>query len=211
MSMFKGGGMAGSTAGRDPRKNPFRSQKIVDVSVDDLSTVTEALTDHFRSQGFETEGVQSKIGGWEVSIHKGGLFKAVVGLKIALKIEIIPQERSTLVSASAGVFGQQTIPTAITLLVAWPVALTQVWGLIKQARLDDEAISVVETNLIRAAQTGNAVPTASAIHTAAPKTVLSTRTGPPNARANEGFCFHCGQRLELAAQFCPSCGTPRAR
>jgi len=51
------------------------------------------------------------------------------------------------VDAGVGIFGQQAIPTAITLLVFWPVIIAQVWNMAKEADLDDEALDVAEESL----------------------------------------------------------------
>jgi hypothetical protein len=46
-----------------------------------------------------------------------------------------------------GIFGQQAIPTAITLLVFWPVIIAQVWNMAQEANLDEEALGVAEERL----------------------------------------------------------------
>jgi uncharacterized membrane protein len=83
-------------------------------------------------------------GGWQVSVRKGGIFKTVSGLKTALNIKIEPAENWTNAEASIGVFGAQVIPTAITLLVAWPIILFQIWGLARNSGLDEEALTTIE-------------------------------------------------------------------
>jgi hypothetical protein len=44
------------------------------------------------------------------------------------------------VETGVGIFGQQAIPTAVTLLVFWPVLVAQVWNMAQEAKLDEEAI-----------------------------------------------------------------------
>jgi hypothetical protein len=51
------------------------------------------------------------------------------------------------VDAGVGIFGQQAIPTAITLLVFWPVLIAQVWNMAHESHLDDEALRVAEESL----------------------------------------------------------------
>jgi hypothetical protein len=46
-----------------------------------------------------------------------------------------------------GIFGQQAIPTAITLLVFWPVIIAQVWNMAQESNLDEEALGVAEESL----------------------------------------------------------------
>ena len=68
-------------------------------------------------------------------------------MKTALNIKIEPQSNGTRIEAGVGIFGQQAIPTAITLLVFWPVLVAQVWNMAQEAKLDEEALGVVEESL----------------------------------------------------------------
>ena len=79
-------------------------------------------------------------GGVQVSIRKGGTFKAIIGMKTALNVRIEPVANGTTVEAGVGIFGQQAIPTAITLLVFWPVIIAQVWNMAQESKLDEEAL-----------------------------------------------------------------------
>jgi len=83
----------------------------------------------------------------QVSIRRGGIFKAIIGLKTALNVRIEPVANGTKVEAGVGIFGQQAIPTAVTLLVFWPVILAQVWNMAQEAKLDEEALGVAEQSL----------------------------------------------------------------
>jgi hypothetical protein len=73
--------------------------------------------------------------------------KAIIGMKTALNIKIEPVANGTTVDAGVGIFGQQAIPTAITLLVFWPVIIAQVWNMAHESKLDEEALGVAEESL----------------------------------------------------------------
>jgi hypothetical protein len=105
------------------------------------------VMDHFEGQDFEVTETNIPTGGAQVSIRKGGTFKAIIGMKTALNIKIEPVANGTTVDAGVGIFGQQAIPTAITLLVFWPVIIAQVWNMAKEADLDEEALDVAEESL----------------------------------------------------------------
>ena len=49
-----------------------------------------------------------------------------------------------LVKTGVGIFAQQAVPTVITMLVLWPVLLAQIWGMIKQAKLDTHVMEVLQ-------------------------------------------------------------------
>jgi hypothetical protein len=125
----------------------FSSSRTVPYVVNDLSPVAQDVMRHFEQQGFEVSETQIPAGGVQVSIRKGGTFKAIIGLRSALNIKIEPQANGTRVEAGVGIFGQQALPTAITLLVFWPVVVAQVWNMAQEAKLDKEALEVAEESL----------------------------------------------------------------
>ncbi|MGF0171872.1 zinc ribbon domain-containing protein [Streptomyces sp. Marseille-Q5077] len=173
----------------------FSSEKLIAVVVPDLAPVADDVVAHFKERGYETVCIAVPAGGHEVSITKGGVFKKALGLRTALKIEILPQPTGTLVRAGVGIFGKQAVPLAIALLVTWPVLLTQIWGLINQAGLDDEAIKVTELSLNRLSRLAGRPDTAG---------------GPAQSPdGSPGFCHRCGQARSTGADFCTKCGAPR--
>ena len=125
----------------------FNSSKTFAYSVEDLAPVAQDVMKHFESQDYEVAQTNIPTGGAQVSIRKGGTFKAIIGLKTALNIKIEPEANGTKVEAGVGIFEQQAIPTAITLLVFWPVIIAQVWNMTQEANLDDEALDVAEESL----------------------------------------------------------------
>ncbi len=125
----------------------FNSSQTVPYVVEDLAPVAQEVMDHFEQQDYEVTETHIPTGGVQVSIRRGGTFKAIIGLKTALNIKIEPVANGTTVEAGVGIFGQQAIPTAITLLVFWPVIIAQVWNMAQEAKLDEEAIRVAEESL----------------------------------------------------------------
>jgi hypothetical protein len=49
--------------------------------------------------------------------------------------------------AGISVVKQQLIPTLITMFVFSPVVIAQVWGMIKQSKLDEKALEIAEREL----------------------------------------------------------------
>ncbi len=123
------------------------SSRTVPYVVEDLAPVAQDVMRHFESQDYEVTEADIPAGGVQVSIRKGGTFKAIIGLRSALNIKIEPQANGTRVQAGVGIFGQQALPTAITLLVFWPVVVAQVWNMAQEAKLDKEALEVAEESL----------------------------------------------------------------
>ena len=125
----------------------FNSTKTFPYFVEDLAPVAQDVMHHFEDQDYEVTETNIPTGGAQVSIRKGGTFKAIIGMKSALNIKIEPVANGTTVEAGVGIFGQQAIPTAITLLIFWPVIIAQVWNMAQEANLDEEALRVAEESL----------------------------------------------------------------
>ena len=138
----------------------FNSTKTFPYFVEDVAPVAQDVMHHFEDQDFEVTETNLPMGGAQVSIRKGGTFKAIIGMKSALNIKIEPVANGTTVDAGVGIFGQQAIPTAITLLVFWPVLIAQVWNMAHESHLDDEALRVAEESLKAHSSKAPSEPTA---------------------------------------------------
>jgi hypothetical protein len=125
----------------------FSSSRTVPYHVENLAPVAQDVMRHFEQQDYEVTETHIPTGGVQVSIRRGGTFKAIIGMRSALNIKIEPEANGTRVEAGVGIFGQQAIPTAITLLVFWPVLVAQVWNMAQEAKLDEEALRVAEESL----------------------------------------------------------------
>lgn len=108
-----------------------------------IPCIAEQIMKEFREDGYDADCIQDGDH-YDISLSNGGLVKSAVGLKTALKINLYPQEGKIHIDAGVGIFGQQAIPSAISALVAWPVVATQIWGIVKQSKLDDRAVSIAE-------------------------------------------------------------------
>lgn len=203
----------------------FKSETLIPISVPDLNPVAQELADHFKQRNYQVTCIQATDTEWQVDITRGGVFKTVVGLKSAMKVQLEARPRGTMVRAGVGIFGKQAVPTAITLVIAWPVILPQIWGLIREAGLDNEAVRVVEVILTRTQRLGHpgddavgpdqargqAAPTQNAAFAAAEaSTSAAASAGPGGSASSESFCTGCGTPLEASARFCPACGHARA-
>ena len=106
-------------------------------------------------------------------------------MRSALKVNLMPQGDHILFDASVGIFGQQAIPTIISMLFFWPVLITQIWGMVEQSKLDDKALKIVQDVI----DTNSHVGTATA-----------------GTNAGSIFCTNCGASVSEQAKFCPNCG-----
>ena len=180
----------------------FKSEEFFQGPVANVTPIAEELMQHFRNQAYEVESSLSGSQHCIVSLAKGNSFKAILGMKTALNVEITGTDQGVRAVASVGIFGQQAIPAMIMLFFAWPVLLTQIWGMCEQANLDDEVISVVEASHKRYASAQHAAPAA-----VAPAAAPAPAVGAAPAPALGIFCSNCGTKLNPSANFCGGCGT----
>ena len=162
----------------------FNTHKIISADVSLIPSMANKITDHFKREGYQSDVKVSDLGTYDISLTKGGMFKAVLGLKTALKITLKPEANGVSFDAGIGIFGQQLIPALIMYFVAWPVLLTQLWGMVQQANLDDTALILAES----------VVPLASSASKVLEPTSISS------------FCPNCGGKHDAGMRFCSNCG-----
>lgn len=168
----------------------YSKKKLLKAHSPQINTIAEAIESDFVRDGFEVKVDTLMSGGKDISITKGNLFKAVLGMRSALKVTLIPQTDGVLFDANVGIYGQQAIPTAISMLFSWPVLITQIWGLVRQSSLDDRALALAEQ-----AMAGGTSTTFSA------SSFASSHAGAPR------FCTNCGTKTDGTSKFCPEYGT----
>ena len=162
----------------------FNTKKTLCAPTSLIPDMAAAIYHTFTDEGYEVSMDSLSSGGYDISITKGGLFKAVLGMKTALKVSLLPQDNNVLFEAGVGIFGQQAIPTAISMLFFWPVLITQIWGLIQQSQLDDRVLETVQDVIARS----------------------NHNSQPAIDAGNTRFCTACGARVSEQAKFCPECG-----
>lgn len=163
-----------------------------------IPEIADRICQNFTLEGYEINRDNLISGGVDISLTKGGFFKAVLGMKTALKITIVPVGDFIDFEAGIGIFGQQVVPTLIMLFITWPVLITQIWGLVKQSQLDDKALDIAMSVI-----SSNGVDTHK--HCSFPPPIPNELTNKvPTVR----FCTNCGTSLPGNARFCSNCGTP---
>lgn len=129
----------------------FKTTKLFCNVAAHTDAVANSLISSMRYDGYEVDGVKLPSGDWDISVKKGDLFKAVLGLQTALKITISPTSPHVYVKAGVGIFGQQVIPTILTVCVWWPFAIPQIWGMIKQSKMDSLVMDKIQSEFNRLA------------------------------------------------------------
>jgi len=160
----------------------FTSTKVFRISPDRIPDMARTLEIELRKDGYETRSDTLLGGDVIVSLTKGGLFKAIVGMKTALKVELRVGNGNVLAKTSVGIWGHQIVPTVIMLLWFWPVLITQIWGLVQQSRLDAHVMEI----LGKAAENEHEA------------------IDVPSEEVSARFCSECGK--PVTGNFCANCG-----
>ncbi len=163
----------------------FSTSKVLNGDSALIPEIADRIVRDFQMEGFTAKSDSYAGGVYDISLAKGNVFKAVLGMKSALKVSLTPQGNAIHINAGVGIFGQQAIPTAITMFFFWPVLIPQIWGMVQQSQLDDKAINIAE-QVIRE-------------HGAA-------SYGFASHSQEQSFCPACGNKVNTDANFCPSCG-----
>lgn len=169
----------------------FCTKTVIYGSPSLIPQIAEHIQKDFEKDGFEVSKDTLCTGGCDISISKGSLFKAVIGMKTALKVTLLPQGNSISFEAGVGIWGQQAVPTIISMLFFWPVLLTQLWGLVKQSQLDDRALAVANEVVNR-------------YYSETCKTA-NTQYSSGNEDSKK-FCTYCGTANSTSERTCISCG-----
>lgn len=164
----------------------FSTKKTLYGSTSLIPTIANRIQEEFQNDGYEVSMDALSSGGYDISITKGGVFKAVLGMKTALKVTLLPQGNNIHFEAGVGIWGQQAIPTVISMLFFWPVLITQIWGMVEQSKLDDKALEIVQDVIC-----------------------MNNHVGSPHSDNNveSKFCTNCGTKLDGSSKFCSNCGT----
>ena len=164
----------------------FKTAKTLTGAAPYISDIASKIQETFQIEGYEVLKESLFSGSYDISITKGGTFKAILGMRTALKISLVPQDNDVNFEAGVGIFGQQAIPTIISMLLFWPVLITQIWGLVQQSQLDDKALAIAESVLAK----------------------HKIETHAENASDTQGrFCLNCGKEITGTPKFCSECGT----
>lgn len=127
----------------------FSTKKTLYGDTARIPQVAEQIRQAFVNEGYDVR-IEELATGEKIFISKGGLFKAALGLRTALEITMKPDKAGNIAfEAGISVVKQQLIPTLITMFVFSPVVIAQVWGMVKQSKLDEKALAIAERELYK--------------------------------------------------------------
>ena len=125
----------------------FTTKKSLYGNPSQIPAVAEQIRQAFVADGYEVR-IDNPANDQEIYITKGGFVKAALGLRSALKVTMKPTRDGNInFEAGVSIFKQQFVPTVITMCFFSPVVIAQIWGMIKQSKLDEKAVAIAERAL----------------------------------------------------------------
>lgn len=166
-----------------------------------LSNIASEVQSSLISDGYKVSRNDLSNGDIFLSITKRGFFRAISGFATAINLSLkdVGDNRFEAVS-KFGFWDTQGIPTAITLLVFWPVAITQAMGYNLQKQLNDKIIRLVGDSYSKLADAA-----AEMSRNGEPIPVETDRSTDPDEDQG-AFCPECGAKCGADAVFCSRCG-----
>jgi len=155
----------------------FSTSKYYTAGQELIPLACREIKKTFESEGFDYSVKSESYNQTVVIVSKGNLVKQAVGLKQGLEITFAHSDGTVSVEAKGTVLKDQAIASAITLLVAWPVLIPQIIGLINQSKLDEKVIVAVDT------------------------------AHQECCKKKKVFCTHCGHEVTGVDGRCPNCGS----
>lgn len=155
----------------------FTSTKSFKANPEFIPFVTRKIKEDFESKGFEFVTTSASMNRTVFKVVKSNLVRNITGLKQGLEVTINRNGENIDIEAKGTVVRDQALASVISLLVTWPVLITQVIGLINQSKLDTRVITVADTAYLEY-----------------------------KASESKEFCPHCGSLVEKGSSFCNHCG-----
>ena len=128
---------------KDKAKEKFDSSADIKGDISLIPKIAEEIAKEFKAEGFTVDCKQYGDQ-YDLSLTNGGFLKVASGLNAALKVNIKPQNGIIRIDAGIGQYGERAAVAGLAALAAWPLAITQIWGLVKQSNLDDKAVAIAQ-------------------------------------------------------------------
>ena len=121
------------------------------VPADELA---QALADHFRTQGFETQVFRTSGDRTAMQARKESLWRNLLGVAYALTVVFTPEEGQLTIGLGGHEWVDAAISGAIGLVAVPPVLLGTAYGIWKENQLDKEVWQVIDERVNAPAEGG---------------------------------------------------------
>ncbi|QBD78785.1 zinc ribbon domain-containing protein [Ktedonosporobacter rubrisoli] len=192
-----------------------------------IERLARDLEETFLIQGYQVQ----HLGNSErmiVQLKKGGSLETLIGMSAALTLTIQRSAGGVMAMVSEQEWIDKAAAGALGILFLWPLAVTAGAGVLRQAVLEGQLLSTLDTLVMRQradvkigplppemqAQMQRQAPPTGNPASASPQSATGPRPGPGQIQclncqeineAEDFYCSHCGKPLSLHKRLCPQC------
>jgi len=150
-----------------------------------------------------------------VQLKMGSQLEAVIGMQAALTLTLQHFPRGVVATVGQQQWIDKAAAGAIGMLLLWPLAVTAGVGAIRQASLEGQLFSMLDTIILQQradVQIGSVPPDieAQARQQAPPSPYDSPASGRESHHEESPKCSSCGEVCDTEDLYCSRCGKPLA-
>ncbi len=123
-----------------------------------VAELAQALTDHFRAQGFETQVFETTDTRTVVQARKDDLWRQLLGVAYAVTVILSSTDGRLTVQLGGHEWVDTAISAGIALVAVPPVLLGTAYGIWKENQLDQEVWRVIDQRIGAALASPTATP-----------------------------------------------------
>jgi hypothetical protein len=123
-----------------------------------VAELAQALADHFRAQGFQTQVFETTDNRTVVQARKDDLWRQLLGVAYAVTVVLASTDGRLVVSLGGHEWVDTAISAGIGLVAVPPVLLGTAYGIWKENQLDQEVWRVIDERINAALPTPTATP-----------------------------------------------------
>jgi len=124
-------------------KSVLEKKLIFSDCARNLPEIVSKLVSLLHEKGYEISVLPLPDGRQTLKVEKGELLDELIGTKVKVCLDMIPQGNDIGVSVRAGLLKRQIVPTLI-MLSCWPVLLAQGYGIYRQWGLEKIIVETIE-------------------------------------------------------------------
>jgi hypothetical protein len=123
-----------------------------------VAELAQAMADHFRVKGFETQVFEATDNRTVVQARKDDLWRQLLGVAYAVTVILSSKDGRLVVSLGGHEWVDTAISAGIGLVAVPPVLLGTAYGIWKENQLDQEAWRVIDERINAGLATPSAMP-----------------------------------------------------
>ncbi len=185
----------------------------------DIERIARDLESLYLSQDYQVQHFGNKDH-MVVQLKMGSDFEAIIGMQAALTVTLQRFPRGVVATVGQQQWIDKAAAGAIGMLLLWPLAVTAGVGAIRQASLESQLFSMLDTVVLRQRADVNIGPVPPDIESQARQQAPPSSYESPAPReepqhgsrsgAASPKCFTCGEFYDAEDVYCSRCGKPLA-